>query len=369
LAAAIEELKKENRISLRIRDDIQMAHDILDVCIVLCQCIHEMPPLKERLLDYLETLSVERPDLAVEAASALPLFLRERYAIYSTRLFGRKSLLALEAEDWEGGSPGEYRTHSKALRAMLGEPVVLVLPILPSYARNRMVQMGIPFIVPGSQTFIPNRLIDLRERFPQPSPKRRETLSPAAQCTVLYHLLREPLDKTPLKVIGQKVHYSPMMMTKVKDELEATEICETVRSGRSMCLDFMVKGRSLWERVQPQLTSPVKKTRWVQWEKPGYPALLAGISALSLRTMIADDRLPTYALPLQAFHDFLEGGTFTGCRDAENATARIEIWFYDPLLLGDSRMVDPLSLYLSLRNSADERVQQQLERLFEEVRW
>ena len=32
--------------------------------------------------------------------------------------------------------------------------------------------------------------MDLRERFPQPNSKRRETLRPAAQCTVLYHLLR-----------------------------------------------------------------------------------------------------------------------------------------------------------------------------------
>ena len=72
----------------------------------------------------------ERPDLAAEANSALPLFLRERHAIFSTRLFGRKSLLALEAEYWENGSPGEYGKHEEALKLKLGEPVVLVLPIL-----------------------------------------------------------------------------------------------------------------------------------------------------------------------------------------------------------------------------------------------
>jgi hypothetical protein len=128
------------------------------------------------------------------------------------------------------GSPGEYGKHEEALKLKLGEPVVLVLPILPSYARNRMVQMGIPFIVPGSQTFIPNSLIDLRERFPQPNSKRRETLSPAAQCTVLYHLLRGPLAGISLKDIAQKVHYSPMMMTKVKDELEAGEYAKLSRA-------------------------------------------------------------------------------------------------------------------------------------------
>jgi DNA-binding MarR family transcriptional regulator len=217
--------------------------------------------------------------------------------------------------------------------------------------------------------FIPNSMIDLRERFPQPNSKRRATLSPAAQCTVLYHLLREPLTGISLKDIARKIHYSPMRMTKVKDELEASEICKVVKNGRSMVLDFKATGRALWEQVKPQLTSPVKKTRWVQWAKPVEPALLAGMSALSLRTMIAADRLPTYALPVAVFQEFLERGVCASCHDAENAAAKIEIWSYNPHLLGDDRMVDPLSLYLSLRNSSDERVQQQLEQLIGEIKW
>ena len=48
---------------------------------------------------------------------------------------------------------------------------------------------------------------------------------------------------------------------------------------------------------------------------------------------------------------------------------KIEVWSYDPKLLGDQSIVDPLSLYLSLFYSADERVHQQLERLIEEVPW
>ena len=329
-----------------------------------------MNTLKSRLLSYLETLSGERPDLSAEPDSALPLFLRERYAIFSTRLFGAKVLLAIEATDWESGSPAEYGKHAEALTQKFDAPVVLVLPILPSYARNRMVQMSIPFIVPGSQTFIPNTVIDLRERFPQPNAKRRETLSPAAQCTVLYHLLRGPLAGISLKEIAQKVHYSAIMLTKVKDELEASEICKPVRSGRSLVLEFAASGRSLWEQIKPQLTSPVKKTRWVRWmREPGYPALLSGISALSRRTMLADDRLPTYAFGPKMLESYLEQGIITGCRDSEQATAKMEVWSYEPKLLGDNEFVDPLSLYLSLRYNADERVEQQLERLMEDVKW
>lgn len=330
-----------------------------------------MSALKDQLLKYWESLTGDRLDLTVEKTSLLPLFLRERYGVFSTHLFGRKSLLALETAGWESGSPGEYRQHADTLKQTLHEPVILVLPALPSYARNRMVQMGLSFIVPGSQTFIPNSLIDLRERFSPTTTKRRETLSPAAQCTVLYHLLRQPLTAISLKEIAQKVRYSPMMMTKVKDELEAAKVCTIARSGRSVVLDFPATGRDLWEQVLPRLVSPVKKTHWIRWETLDQSALLAGMSALSRQSMITDDRLPTYALTHQVFQDFLEQGVCAGCRDAETATARIEIWSYDPHLLGDKAipMVDVLSLYLSLRESADERVQQQLEHLIEGVQW
>lgn len=328
-----------------------------------------MLSLKQRLLAYLEALSGERPDLVEQHVAALPLFLRQKYTVYSTRIFGRKFLLALEGENWEPGAPAEYGKQRHALGAGLGGTVVLVLPMLPSYARNRMVQMAIPFIVPGTQTFIPNALIDLRETFPRAYPKGRQTLSPGAQCTVLYHLLRGPLSGIPLKEVADKTRYSPMMITKVKDELEALRICKAVRSGRSMLLDFMTMGRPLWNRVNPHMMSPVKRTKWARWENPAHPGLLAGMSALSRQTMIADDRLPTCALPLTVFQELLEKGTIVGCPDAERAEVRIEIWSYPPNLLSDGPTVDPLSLYLSLRSSGDERVQQQLEELIAGVKW
>jgi len=325
--------------------------------------------LKQRLLAYLEALLGECPDLVEEPASSLPLFLRERYGLFSARLFGRKFLLALEGEDWETGSPAEYGKQREVLGLRMEGTVVLVLPILPSYARNRMVQMGIPFIVPGSQIFIPNAFIDLRETFPRAYPKGRQTLSPAAQCTVLYQMLRGSLEGIPLKQIAERTRYSPMMATKVKEELEALQICKSTRRGRSMVLHFVTAGRALWEKAKPHLISPVKKATWVRWDRPDHPGLLAGMSALSRRTMIADDRLPTYAVPLAVFQELLERGVFVGCPDAERAKARMEIWAYPPDLLTEGSMVDPLSLYLSLRTSTDDRVQQQLEDLIKEIKW
>jgi hypothetical protein len=50
--------------------------------------------------------------------------------------------------------------------------------------------------------------VDLRERFPKPSGKGRNSLSPTAQLTRLYHLERKPLNGVRLKSIAEKLHCS-----------------------------------------------------------------------------------------------------------------------------------------------------------------
>lgn len=327
-----------------------------------------MLDLKLSLLDFLGPVIGHRLALKPVAASRLPLHLRNRYSVFSTNLFGRPTLLAIEAKEWEPETPSAYGKHSELLHQQYGGLIVLVLPVLPAYVRNRMVQQGTPFIVPGSQIFIPTGMIDLRENYPHLPAKHRATLSPAAQLTVIHHLLRGPFIEKSLKDIAGRLHYSPMMMTKVKDELEAVHLCTTLRTGRSLTFDFTLRGRALWEQAMPHMTTPVKKTLWVRWKNPVPHALLAGISALSHETLIADDLNPTYALEQSLVRKYLEKGILTGTDDPEDADTRLEVWSYNPNQLAD-RVVDPLSLYLSLRYSPDERVQQQLEILINQVSW
>lgn len=68
--------------------------------------------------------------------------------------------------------------------------------------------------------FLPMLMIDLRERFARPKPQKGTVLSTVPQLVVLYHLLRGPLEDMPLGQIATLLGYSPMAMSKAKDELE-----------------------------------------------------------------------------------------------------------------------------------------------------
>ena len=47
----------------------------------------------------------------------------------------------------------------------------------------------------------------------------------------------------------------------------------------------------------------------------------------------------------------------------------VEIWTYNPKLLAKGDVVDRFSLFLSLRDSKNERVEQALEQLMEAAEW
>ena len=222
-----------------------------------------MPALEKRLSDYLESITGRPPELkdAPRTAQAgLPLFLRERYQLCRVGLFGQECLLALETPGWEAGSPAEYAGHAQAMLAQLSEPVTLVIPQVASYARNRMAQAGIPFIVPGSQLFMPFMMVDLRERFTAQGPEAGLPLTPAAQFILLYHLQRKPLQGMPLQEIAKLTGYTGMTVTKVKDEWETNGLCQTTRVGRSVVVEFPTPGLKLWQMAEQLLSSPVKKS-------------------------------------------------------------------------------------------------------------
>lgn len=326
-----------------------------------------MPPLDQRLLAHLEVVSGQRPWLKPEVASSLPLFLSERYQLQRTEIFGRMFLLALEKG--ASASAGEFEQHSNQLYHHLGEAAVLVLPALTQTARNRLVRRGVPFIVPGSQIFLPTAVMDLRARFPQPKPSAGKSLTPAAQCLLLYHLQCGSLEGVPLKQIAATIGYSPIMLTHVKDELEAAGLCQARRQGRAITLAFGKHGRELWDQARPLLSSPVQKQLPVHGQLPAGKMLFSGISALSRRTDLLEDRLPTYAMSAETFRTAQTQGLLQVGEDEIDATARVECWRYDPTLLTEGECVDPLSLYLSLSRSPDDRVQQQLQHLLEQIPW
>lgn len=330
-----------------------------------------MKNLLEKVENYLREIENAQMALRPAAVQSLPLVLRERYKVFATKLFGGEWLLALEADGWEPGSPTEYRQHLQQLSQVTGKDhIAVVLPAISAKVRNRMVKMEIPFIVPHTQIYLPLAVINLKESFGTRQAVEGKPLSPAAQALFLMQLQKGGLEHQSSKEISWKAGYSRASISAACAELEQNDLCRTFRKGKEQHIAFEGSPKALWNRALPLLKTPARKTHWVTWTRqPVSEARRAGISALSRISSLADDRIPTFALKEPAVREGLEKGLFHGCADPHEADALLEAWIYDPALISEGDAVDRLSLYLSLRQNPDERVQSALADMMEGFPW
>lgn len=149
----------------------------------------------------------------------------------------------------------------------------------------------------------------------------------------------------------------------------AAGLCTTRQVGRGVHLAFTAEGKALWQLALPTLRSPVRRIYAVTSPRRTAGIPRAGLTALSRQTALEDDGVPTYAAHDVALSTAVRVGDLTLSDTPEDADVIFEAWRYNPLILGTERVVDPLSLYLSLRDSPDERVQQALETLVGAQRW
>ena len=160
-----------------------------------------------------------------------------------------------------------------------------------------------------------------------------------------------------------------MTLSNVRDELESENLCRVVKDGRSRYLQFKQERRDVWETAKPRLRSPVRTGHWVRWSEPSKWTLVSGVTALAELSLISGDPLPSFALHDRRYRKLLEIGDIQGCPGPDEASARIEAWKYDPTVLTDEHTVDKLSLYLSLQQSGEERIQAALEELLDGMPW
>lgn len=298
----------------------------------------------------------------------LPLFLGQLYEPMRATVFGRPMHLMVAVKG-QHPTPAELETHSKLVGRHLGPDVAFVLDGLPSYARNRLLKRRIPFIVPNRQMFLPGVIIDLREVHGEPTHQEPGVpLSMPAQLLLLRHL-QNHIGHQPLALHewAADLQYSKMSMTRAHRELLNAGLVEEAPPGKTVAVRFAAEGCALWERALPLLRNPIQKEGHFRLRN-AHPewGFDAGLTALAHYTDLAEG-------PERMLAIWRLSKTQTEAEpvpDRDTGTVVIQRWRYSPAILADDRRtVDRLSLYLSLRDSADERIQSALSRMLEGVKW
>ena len=293
-------------------------------------------------------------------ADLLPIYLHNAYDFSAVELLHRSCLLAIDKSRSEP-SPAIVRKHMDQLHLRFEGDVVYVRFTLSPHNRKRLILHKVPFIVPGNQMYLPMLGIELREYFKN-ARSTPEKLSRAAQVSLLHILLHDTTALYRPKDLAEVLGYSTMTMTRVFDEL--AKLGEVRKEGRERRLRFTGDKKTVWEAARPHLTNPVKKRIYVASVKQLMPA--AGLSALARQSSLAEPAVPVYAVDGGASSIL---GSLPPGDPYDPDTIELELWHYDPVRFAQNGMVDPFSLYLSLQDSQDSRIEAALEEMMGNLKW
>lgn len=322
--------------------------------------------------DYIEQVTGERPEMApvsVEAVDRLPVYLGRAWDLRKMRLLGCEVILALPKGGTRTGLARLAKDHA-ALVSRLEREVIVVVPDIRSYERRQLVQKRLPFVAPGRQLFLPMFLADFRETFSVPAQPKAESMSWISQLIVLRHLLNGGIVERPLADVAETLGYTAMAVTHGVRELVALELCTKVPKGRAKTIQFNLESKALWERALVHMRSPAgRRYPVVGADGMMRDVLDAGLTALAGKTNLAYNGPRMLALPNREVRRLLSDNSLEIRVDEEDAEFVLEGWSYSPQLLSNGPTVDELSLYLSLKDDTDERVQMALTDMMEQRTW
>ena len=328
--------------------------------------------LAEAAEAYVDDTFGERLGLVPVAPTNLPHFIIDRYAIWQGSLNGRTLLLMAIKEILPPGSgaTAQYLKHRDLVQRELGaDLVLLLLDRAPNAIRRQMVDRKICFIASGAQLYVPEAFLDLRERAPAFAIASAASISPTTQFLLLAIMQGRGLGDLNLTELADDLGVSIMSISRTLDELEALQLAKAHHVGRQRRLHMLLRGQKLWEAVQAQLQSPVRNVRVVYAQDGEKIGPLAGTSALARYTMLAPPRTETRAILAASWKSLAVADTLRPATAFDDERIEVQTWTYDPRILARNGVIDPLSLYLSVRGSPDERVAQAAEELLERFEW
>jgi hypothetical protein len=264
-------------------------------------------------------------------------------------------------------SPVTIRKQLDLLRAKHdGEPVY-VRGQVTAYNRKRLIEQKVPFIIPGNQLYLPMLAIDLREHFRR---QRAElpVLSPATQVVLLHLLLNGHAGDWTAQDFVPQFGYTAMTLSRAFDELETTQLAHATATGRERHLRFAAPLRDTWDKAQPMLRSPVQRRMRIRPDVP-LRGIRAGLTALAHYSMLAPPAQPAFALSREQWKELRDANHHVELPAGDLDGPELQVWSYPPALLAKDNVVDPLSLYLSLKDDPDERTQASLEEMMRTLRW
>ena len=259
-----------------------------------------------------------------KALEHLPNFISTRYDSQKVSLSGQKAVFLYPKTELE--QVETLKKHLERVKKVADCPVILVLEQITARQKEYLLREKIAFIVDGKQIYLPFMAAYLQERCDAEKSDREEIL-PSAQMLLLYYIY-EGAKELSTSQAAKDLDLTPTSISRASKQLEGMGFLRSRKIGVQKILLSENSAKELFYKAEKVLLNPVKRTVYVPCEE------------------------------ISQWNDCM-----TKDLQDSNSQVAVEMWRYDPRKLSKGKMVDGLSLALSLREDADERVEEAVEEM------
>ena len=294
-----------------------------------------------------------------KALAAMPNFIIARYRIQKVVLDGKDALFVYPKDELE--SVNAVKKHVERIEKAQGAPAVLVLEHLTYRQKEYLLRDHIPFVVEGKQIYLPFMAVYLQERSDSER-KEANIMLPSAQLLLL-HYIYHGCGEMMTSEASQKLNFTSTSISRASRQLEEMGLVRTEKRGVQKVIYSEKTPEELFYAAKDSMGNPVKRTIFVPKADIGEDLLMSGYTALSEYTMMNPPAVKCVAADSISAWEKRSSVRLQNSKDQYE----VQLWRYDPKKLVTDHCVDRLSLALALGDDRDERVEEAVEEMLQQV--
>lgn len=293
----------------------------------------------------------------------LPVYLSNKYDFKRMIYFEKEFLLI----DCSRDSELSIITLEKHLKKIVDinenkKEFILIFNDMTKYMRNKLLEKGLSFVIPGKQIFLPNLgRIFSEKRLTRYGTKLNsiKKISPTTEALLIEMMCSNKFPNNRSE-LARKLDVSEMSISRAIKEIDNND--DLLYDGMIDIDEFTKK---IMENAKQIFSDPILKKIYVKresisnelWDKLS----ISGESALSKETMLIKPKIDVYGITNKKWKEFKSEVEEVPFED--RGVCIVELWKYQLPIKNDS--VHPLALYIIFMLDNDERIQKEIEILLE----
>lgn len=259
-------------------------------------------------------------------------------------------------------TPKQFSQVAKTIGGSCARPVIYYFNTIDRKLAYRLREKRINFIVGSSTAYLPELMMTYRER----SVALKDKIVPSGQIILFNYLLTHINGQSTYDEIVHQSGMSYLNVSRGVRSLENCNLCRTSKKGKGVVVEFDANRSSLWTEAQPYLFNPIIQSFYCDRIEDAR-FLTGGITALSEYSDINPENIRILSVGRSTYKSLTDKKVINN-ENPYDGEIRLEIWKYSPDLISRTSVVDPFSLFLTLKDHADPRIQKELNNMIEDIR-